>query len=69
MALKAFETDPDSSPYIVGSDFSEPFYLLQYHFHWGQNIYQGYKRKIFLDDFILQNYTDAYVSLKVASTI
>ncbi len=28
-------------PFISGSDFGEQFYIKQFHFHWGQNIYQG----------------------------
>jgi hypothetical protein len=34
--------------YIDGSDFEGKYELLQFHFHWGENIYQG----IFSDESI-----------------
>ncbi|RNA25281.1 Carbonic anhydrase [Brachionus plicatilis] len=35
--------DSSSSPYITGSDFKVgvKYYLKQFHFHWGFNVYQG----------------------------
>ncbi|RNA10052.1 carbonic anhydrase 4-like [Brachionus plicatilis] len=29
------------TPYITGSDFGDKYYLNQFHFHWGFNIFQG----------------------------
>ncbi|RNA10051.1 carbonic anhydrase 4-like [Brachionus plicatilis] len=37
----SLETGEDSPPNVEGSDFSEKFNLLGFHFHWGYNIYQG----------------------------
>ncbi|CAF0892793.1 unnamed protein product, partial [Brachionus calyciflorus] len=33
--------DSSSKAFINGSDFSEKFELIQFHFHWGYNMYQG----------------------------
>jgi hypothetical protein len=33
--------EKDIIPYIDGSDFSEKFFLISFHFHWGFNPYQG----------------------------
>jgi carbonic anhydrase len=41
-------------PYITGSDFTEPYYFLQFHMHWGHNIYQGSEHFIDEDKFPLE---------------
>lgn len=34
-------SNASDTPYITGSDLSEKYYLQQFHFHWGFNIFQG----------------------------
>ena len=30
-----------AAPFITGSDYGKQYNLLQFHFHWGQNDFQG----------------------------
>ena len=28
-------------PFITGSDYTKPYYFVNFHFHWGYNEYEG----------------------------
>ena len=38
--------DSSLTPSITGSNYGEEFKLLQFHFHWGFNPYQGSEHKM-----------------------
>ena len=46
------------TPYIAGSDFGQDvkYYLQQFHFHWGFNIFQGSEHHINGEKFPLEVY-------------
>lgn len=54
---------------IRGSDYKEEFKLLQFHFHWGENMYQGSEHYLNYEKYPLEVDRISQISLSIKNYI